>query len=130
MTIESVCLMTFTIFQTKTTPLAYFKNGYMAIKGRSVPFDHPDIYDVISDRLMEYSENPEKYTQIDFNLSAINAVSKRYIINTFRILEYIGSKGTDMQVNWYYQPDDEDVQELGEICKSTFNINIQLKPTE
>jgi hypothetical protein len=122
--------MTFTVAQTKTTPLAEFKNGYLAIKGKSVPFDHPEIYDVIIDRLMIYSKNPEKHTQIDFNLSAINAVSKRYIIDTFRMLEYIGSKGTEISVNWYYQPIDEDVLELGEICKSIFNINIRIKASE
>ena len=122
--------MTFTVAQTKTTPLADFKDGCLVIKGKSVPFDHPDIYDVISDRLMVYSENPEKHTQIDFSLSAINAVSKRSIINTFRILEYVGSKGTNIHVNWYYQANDEDVQELGEICKSIFSINIQLIATE
>ena len=122
--------MTFTVVQTKTTPLADFKNGCLIIKGKSVPFDHPDIYDVIIDRLMVYSENPEKHTQIDFNLSAINAVSKRSIIHTFRILEYVGSKGTEIQINWYYQTNDDDVKELGEICKSIFNMDIRLIATE
>jgi hypothetical protein len=79
---------------------------------------------------MVYSENPEKHTQIDFSLSAINAVSKRSIINTFRILEYVGSKGTNIRVNWFYQANDDDVQELGEICKSIFNLNIQLRTIE
>jgi hypothetical protein len=79
---------------------------------------------------MLYSKNPEKHTQIDFNLSVINAVSKRYIISTFRLLEYMNTNGTDIQVNWYYQPDDEDVRELGEICKSTFKLDIQLKTTQ
>jgi len=122
--------MTFTIAQTRTTPLADFRDGCLVIKGRSVPFDHPNIYDVISEKLMVYSQNPEKHTKINFNLSAINAISKRQIINTFRLLEFLGSKGTEMQVNWYYHTDDEDVQELGEICKSFFHINIQLKAIE
>lgn len=122
--------MTFTVAQTKTTPLADFKNGWLIIKGKSVPFDHPDIYDVIIDRLTVYSENPEKHTKIDFNLTAINAVSKRSIIDTFRLLEYVGSKGTDIKVNWYYQQNDEDVKELGEICQSIFKINIQLNIAE
>jgi len=122
--------MTFTVAQTKTTPFADFKDGCLVIKGKSVPFDHPDIYDVISDRLMVYSENPEKHTQIDFKLSAINAVSKRSIVNTFRILEYVGSKGTEIQVNWYYQSNDDDVQEFGEICQSIFNMDIHLIATE
>ncbi|MBN1598444.1 MAG: SiaC family regulatory phosphoprotein [Bacteroidales bacterium] len=120
--------MTFTIAQTRTTPYAEFRDGYLLIKGKSVPFDHPDIYDTIKDRLLVYSENPEKNTQIDFNLSAVNAVSKRYIINTFKLLEDLNAMGTNISVNWYYQQDDEDIQELGEICRMSFNINIELKP--
>ncbi|MBA7536099.1 hypothetical protein ES705_28361 [subsurface metagenome] len=122
--------MTFTIAQTRTTPYAEFKKGYLIIKGKSVPFEHPDIYDIISDRLRLYFENPEKHTRIDFNFSAINAVSKRHIIDTFRLIENMGTKDTIIKVNWYYQTNDEDVLELGEICKSTFNLNVQLKKTD
>lgn len=122
--------MTFTIAQTNTTPLACFKDGHLIIKGRSLPFDNTKVYDMIGDRLMVYSQHPKRHTQVDFNLSVINAVSKIYIINTFRILEYVGSKDTNIHVNWYYQKDNEDVQELGEICKSIFKIDIIIQATE
>ena len=118
--------MTFTIAQTKTTPYADFRNGYLVIKGKSVPFDHPEFYDTLADRLMIYMQKPEKETKIDFNLSAINAVSKRSIVQTFQLFESMNRKGAKIQVNWYYQPDDEDIYELGEICKSFFDIKINL----
>jgi hypothetical protein len=118
--------MTFTILQTKTTPYADFRDGYLVIKGKSVPFDHPDIYDTILDRLSVYMQKPEKETKIDFNLSAINAASKRSIIQTYRLLEEMKKQGANIKVNWYYQPDDDDVYELGEICKSTFNITVDI----
>jgi hypothetical protein len=72
-------------------------------------------------------EHPEKSTTIDFNLSAINAASKRSIINTFKVFEEMARKGCDLTVNWYYQSDDEDIFELGEICKSSFEINMEIK---
>ena len=119
--------MTFTIAPTRTTPLAEFKDGYLVIKGKSVPFDHPEMYDIIRERLLTYSQKPEKNTRVDFYLSAVNAVSKRSIIHIFRILENIVERGTEVQVNWHYESDDEDLLELGEICKGYFRINIQLK---
>jgi hypothetical protein len=119
--------MTFTILQTKTTPYADFRNGYLVIKGKSVPFNHPEIYDTIRDRLEVYMQKPEKEMKIDFNLSAINAVSKRSIISTFRLLEKMNREGANIQINWYYHPDDDDVYELGEICKSTFNILMDVR---
>jgi hypothetical protein len=121
--------MTFTIFQTKTTPLAEFRDGYLQIKGKSVPFNYPDVYDTIRDRMKLYMKKPNRSTTIDFNLSAINAVSKRSIFKTFRIFELMKKRGIPVQVNWYYQPDNEDVLELGEICKASFDIEMQIKPT-
>ena len=119
--------MTFTIFQTRTTPFAELRGGYLRIEGKSVPFNHPDFYDTIKDRLTLYMQKPEKHTQVDFILSAINAVSKRSIIDTFRVFEMMSEKGCDLIINWYYQPDDEDVYEMGEICMTSFNVNMHMK---
>ena len=121
--------MTFTIVKTRTTPQAEFKDGYLSIKGKSVPFDHPDCYDIIKDLLLVYAKNPLSKTQIDFNLSAVNAVSKRSIVDTFRLLEKINGNKTSIQVNWFYKPDDEDVLEFGEICQSNFNVAVNLLET-
>ena len=119
--------MTFTILQTKTTPYAEFNDGYLLIRGKSVPFDHPEIYDIIRDRLIVYMQNPAKEMKIDFSLSAINAVSKRSIMLTFRLFEEMNREGANIRVNWYYHPDDDDVYELGEICKATFNILMDVR---
>jgi hypothetical protein len=121
--------MTYIIEQTKTTPSAEFKNGYLVIRGKSVPYEYPVIYDLIKDRLVIYSKLKLKKTQVDFYLSVVNAVSKRYIYNTFKFFEELEQNGTRMEVNWFYQTDNEDIKELGEICKSIFKINVQLKET-
>jgi hypothetical protein len=121
--------MTFTIEQTKTTPFAEFRDGYILLKGKSVPLEKPEMFDTIRDRFEFYFKNPEKHTCIDFNLSAVNAVSKRYIVSTFELLEQVYKKGLDMEINWLYQSDNEDIREFGEICKSHFKINIRLKLT-
>jgi hypothetical protein len=117
----------FTIIQTKTTPYANFKDGYLLISGKSVPFEHPDCYDTIQDRLLVYMQKPQKEMKIDFNFSAINAVSKRSITRIFCLLEEIRKEGVNMIVNWYYQPDDEDVLELGEFFKTAFKIPLELR---
>ena len=122
--------MTFTIHQTQTTPFAEFKDGYLIIRGKSVPFNYPEIYDTIQDRMNVYMKKPEEKTRIDICLSPINAVSKRSIMNTFRTFEEMNKLGMNISINWYYEPDDEDVFELGEICKSNFNLNIRMLPIE
>lgn len=118
--------MTFTIVQTRTTPQAEFRDGHLSIKGKSVPFDHPDCYDTIKDRLVIYAKNPLRRTQIDFDLYAVNAASKRSIVDTFRLLEEIDGDETKVHVNWFYQSDDEDVMEFGEICQSNFDVAVNV----
>jgi hypothetical protein len=118
--------MTFIIAQTKTTPYAEFKDGYLVIKGKSVPLEYPDIYDIINNRLVVYSKVPSNQAQVDFYLSVVNAVSKRYIFKTFKLLEKLNQKGTTIKVNWFFQRDNEDIQELGEFFKSNFCIDVQL----
>jgi hypothetical protein len=121
--------MTYTIAQTKTTPFAEFRDGYILVMGKSFPFEKPEIFDTIRERLKIYFKKPEKNTCIDFKLSVVNAVSKRYIIDTFKLLEQIHSRGSAMEINWFYQKDNDDIKEFGEICKSHFKINIHLKVT-
>lgn len=122
--------MTFTIHQTRTTPFAELRDGYLVIRGKSVPFNYPEIYDTIQDRMSLYMNKPEKTTRIDICLSAINAVSKRSIISTFQLFEKMNKQGINILINWYYQSDDEDVYEMGEICKSIFDLNIRMLPFE
>jgi hypothetical protein len=122
--------MTFTIVQTRTTPQAEFRDGHLSIKGKSVPFDYPDCYDTIKDLLMIYAKNPMSKTQIDFDLSAVNAVSKRSLVNTFRLLEEIDGSKTKVKVNWFYNSDNEDIMEFGEICQSNFNVAFNLLESE
>ncbi len=118
--------MTFTIHQTQTTPFAEFKNGNLVIRGKSVPFNYPEIYDTIQDRMLVYMQKPEEKTRIDICLSAINAISKRMIYNTFRQFEEMKKQGMDIQIKWYYQPDDDDVYEMGELCKANFDLDIRM----
>jgi hypothetical protein len=114
--------MTFTIIQTRTTPFAEFRDGYLIIRGKSVPFDHPEIYDIIMDRLKLFAQTPDEEIQIDIKLTAVNAVSKRSIANTFICLENLEKKGTRVKINWFYPPDNEDIFELGEIFQSRFTM--------
>jgi hypothetical protein len=122
--------MTFIIPQTKTTPFAEFKEGNLIIKGKSVPFDQPSVYNIINEKLITYSKNPKNSTQIDFFLSEVNAISKRQIINILKLLEELKQNGIDIIVNWHCNSENEDIQDFGEICKTICNISFQLKEPE
>jgi hypothetical protein len=119
--------MTFIIPQTKTTPYAEFKEGNLIIKGKSVPYEQPSLYNIINERLVTYSKNPKNSTQINFFLSEVNAVSKRQIFGILKLLEELNQSGVSIKVNWHCNPENEDIQDFGEICKTICDINFELK---
>ena len=122
--------MTFIIPQTKTTPFAEFRQGNLIVKGKSVPLEQPAVYNIINKKLSSYAKNPENSTQIDFYLSEVNAISKKQIVNILKLLEKLKKNGINVNVNWHCSPDNEDIQDFGEICKTMCNLNFQLKNAE
>ena len=114
--------MNFTIERTRTTPAVIFNNGHMLIEGKSVPFLNLEFYSAIYTNLVQYTTNPKEVTKIDVYLSAANAYSKRSILRTLQLLETLVKKGKHIIVNWYYDREDEEMQELGIVYKSMLKL--------
>ncbi|MBN1117447.1 MAG: SiaC family regulatory phosphoprotein [Bacteroidales bacterium] len=121
--------MTFYIQRTKTTPYALINDGYMKIAGKAVPIEEHNFFGVINKQVDKYIQVPQNITCVDLSLSVLNASSKRSIISLLNQLEALNSTGFQVQVNWWYEADDEDVKEFGEILKDMFKLdfNIQSK---
>ncbi len=118
--------MNFYIQRTKTTPYALINNGYMKIAGKSVPVEEKNFFGVFNEQINRYIKKPNNKTSLDFSLSHVNASSKRQIIGVLNQLESLISLGFDVEVNWYYEEDNEDVREFGEILDNMFTVTVNL----
>jgi hypothetical protein len=118
--------MYFYIQRTKTTPSAIINDGYMKISGNAMPVEDQSFFGVINKQLNRYIKEPANKTSVDISLTHVNAGSKKQIINLFNQLEVLGSLGFIVEVNWYYEVDNDDVKELGEIIENMFNIQVNL----
>ncbi|MBN2485295.1 MAG: DUF1987 domain-containing protein [Bacteroidales bacterium] len=118
--------MYFYIQGTKTTPYAYMNNGHMRIVGKAVPVEEQPFFGHISKQLNRYIQKPANKTSVDISLSHVNASSKKAMVEFLKQLETINNLGFEVEVNWWYETEDDDVRELGEIFKSMFNIQIKL----
>ncbi len=114
--------------KTFNTPEVFFSpdDGILKIEGRSIPEDPGEIYDNIIDRLTQYYQNPREVTRIDIKLEYINSGSSKYMLELMRILKRNYDKGNDVIVNWYYEEDDESIQELGQHYQATVQIPFKL----
>ncbi|MCR9172234.1 MAG: DUF1987 domain-containing protein [bacterium] len=102
---------------TAKTPTVEFdaSEGKIVLKGRSIPENSIEFYRPMQDWLKEYSIAPAVKTVVDIRLEYFNTSSSKCILDFFKSLESIKSAGnSDVTVNWYFETDDEDMQEAGE----------------
>ena len=114
--------------KTFNTPEVLFKpaEGYLKIEGRSIPEDPGEFYDNIINLLKEYYLNPLEITRVDIRLEYINSGSSKFMLELLRIVKINYDKGKDCIVNWYYEEDDESIQELGLHYQATIKLPLKL----
>ena len=101
-------------------------SGVLMLKGRSIPENSIEFYKPLNDWLDMYSEKPCQETTVDLKLEYFNTSSSKCILDLLKRLEKINQSGSKVNVNWYFEQDDEDMEEAGEdyqaIIKLPFNM--------
>lgn len=88
--------------------------GVLELKGRSIPENSIEFYKPLNDWLESYSSAPKEKTTIDVRLEYFNTSSSKCILDFFKRLEKVNGGNTTVHVNWYFETDDEDMEEAGE----------------
>lgn len=110
------------------TPLIQFdaEVGHMEIQGRSIPENSLDFYVPLKLWIDDYINHPRNKTVLEVKLEYFNTSSSKCILDIFRKLEQLTKQGLEVEINWYYEADDEDMHEAGEdyqaIVKVPFNL--------
>jgi hypothetical protein len=78
------------------------------------------------DWLDKYADQPNGKTSVNIKLEYFNTSSSKCILDIFRKLELIHKKGNEVEINWYYEEDDEDMFEAGEDYQSIINIPFKM----
>ncbi|PKR80865.1 nuclear pore complex subunit [Brumimicrobium salinarum] len=101
---------------TPKTPTVNFDatKGELELKGRSIPENSVEFYSSLNKWIEDYGKNPKAETQFNVKLEYFNTSSSKCILDLFKLLEGINGNGTDVKVNWYFEEDDEDMEEAGE----------------
>jgi glutaredoxin-related protein len=102
------------IQSTASTPEIYFKqSGHLSIKGKSLPEDPKRFYSSLFSWVEELTvEN----VQLDVKLEYVNTSSSKKILEFIKMVD---SKDNvrHLNLNWYYEIDDLDMLEFGEIIE-------------
>ena len=109
---------------TPKTPTVKFdpNQGLIEIKGRSHPENSMEFYKPLIAWLVEYAKNPGDKTIVNIQLEHFNTSSSKCILDVFKTLEAIYKAKHEVEINWHYEKDDEDILEAGEDYKSLIGI--------
>ncbi len=102
------------------------ENGLVEIKGRSIPENSVEFYKPLIDWLEKYGSEPSNETNVNIQLEYFNTSSSKCILDIFKRLELIHKKGNPVEINWYYEEDDEDMFEAGEDYQSIISIPFKM----
>jgi hypothetical protein len=113
---------------TPKTPTVRFdsQQGIFEIRGRSIPENSVEFYKPIIDWLEDYKGAPLQKTVVDVKLEYFNTSSSKCILDVFKKLEAIHKEKNAVEVNWYYEEDDEDMLEAGEDYESIIRVPFKM----
>ena len=117
---------------TAKTPSVKFdaENGVLELRGRSIPENSIEFYKPLNDWIDQYANGPKENTIVDIKLEYFNTSSSKCILDLFKQLETLNSKGTNVSVNWYFEEDDEDMEEAGEDYQAIINLPFKMIEVE
>ncbi len=115
----------FYLESTPKTPRLSFNNdnGIFEISGRSIPENSIEFYKPLLDWMDQYVKQATIDTTLIVKLEYFNTSSSKCLVEIFRKLE----KLSKVKIEWYYDEEDEDMQESGEDFKEIIKIPIEMK---
>lgn len=118
----------YTIEATKRTPYILFNKstGEMQITGKSLPEYSYAFYGNLLDEADTYLANANEKTIIKVNLEYFNTVSSKIILQLILKFERLLTEGKKVEVEWFYNQDDDMLLDVGEIYKSSTKIPVSL----
>ena len=103
--------------------------GELEISGRSIPENAIDFYKPVMEWLEDlFGSNDSHQFTVKIQLEYFNTSSSKCLVEIFRRLEKMHQKGSKIDVKWFYDEDDEDMQESGSDFRQIIKIPIEMIP--
>ena len=125
-------MFTTAIKETLHTPSVQVFNddNLIVVSGTSRLEDPSIFYQELAEIYEGYIQTFKKRVTLDFNINYINTSSSKWLFHILKNLQVKYSDKTDIVVNWYYEEDDEVIQEAGEVFESLLQLPFNLIPIE
>jgi len=96
--------------------------GYFKLSGNSILSDPRKFFKPIVEWIEEYNQNPDEKTTIDLKLEYVDTASVQSVFDIMRMFKPLEEKQKEIIVNFYFEFDDPELLELGEIMEGRLGI--------
>ncbi len=110
-------------------PHVYFDpdKGYCLLEGESYLENTWEFYERLCSWLRDYTSTGKPLT-FDFKMIYFNTSSSKGILEILLLLKDYEDRGGEVQINWYYPNDDDDILEEAEDFIEDTQLDIKLVP--
>lgn len=105
------------------------KNIY-EISGHSIPEDVIKAYEPVIKWINENVGKIKNKMVLNFKLDYLNSNSTKMIFDILTMLDKFYQSGIKISINWFYEDDDEDIKDEGELFASLFKLPFKLIPID
>ncbi|MFP4332958.1 MAG: DUF1987 domain-containing protein [Campylobacterales bacterium] len=116
---------------TDSTPFIDFDfdSNKLVLKGESYPENVSAFYAPVFEKLQSYIDSTkDQDVQVEVELIYFNSSSVKAVMNFLDMLEELAKNGNKVDINWYYEEDDETIMEFGEEFSEDLEyVNFNLK---
>ena len=108
------------------TPSVLFNSstGDLLMEGISIPENTVDFYKPLIDWLNLYKFEAQKASTLILKLEYFNTSTSVVLLNIFKLFSQIES--SELKVQWYYEEDDIEMQEVGEDYQNIVKVPFEL----
>lgn len=98
-------------------------HGEISFTGNSILSDPKAFFGRVFDWIHEYLNYPAETTVVNFRLDYVDTASVQQILELITHLKELRTGGHKLVVNWYYEMNDPELLELGEIMDGRLGLD-------
>ncbi|MBV6511845.1 MAG: hypothetical protein FMNOHCHN_01331 [Ignavibacteriaceae bacterium] len=116
------------IYKTKSTLAVNFdaRTGILELSGSSYPENTSEFFQPLITWIQNYFLQVTKPLTLNLKIDYLNSSSIKFLSDIIDKLQHYYKSGGEVEINWYYKEDDEDMKEMGEEIKEdvAFKFNL------
>ncbi len=101
-------------------------SGVMKVEGVSYPEDPMVFFVPLKTWLKNYMTEVRGSLTLDLKLDYLNSSSTKCLLDFIETLEDYHDDGANVKINWYYEEDDDNIEEMGEDLAEDLSVPFHL----